>query len=719
MQDVVIITNFASDYSETDNDRFLYIAKKISKNCNVEIITSDFCHEKKKHRNSTKYKWPFKVTFLHEPGYKKNVCVKRLYSHKKWAKKVKEYLNKRKTPDVIYCAVPSLYSSMIASKYCEKNKIRFVIDVQDIWPEAFQLVFNVPVISNILFYPMKRISKYIYSHADSIVAVSQTYADIALKANKRAKENVSVFLGTDMNDFDRNAKENKISFKDDYFRIAYVGTLGHSYDLRIVIDAIKKLNDKGINNIKFVIMGDGPLQEEFKKYANEKNIDAEFTGRLEYKKMVGLLASCDLAVNPIIHGAAQSIINKVGDYAMAGLPVVSTQECEEYRNLLKKYNAGINCSNDDSESVANAIEKLISNKKIYNEMKKGSRKLGEELFDRNKSYELIYNEIYQKKVSVIVPIYNTEKYLGKCINSIISQDYKNLEIILVNDGSTDSSLEICNKLKKQDSRIIVIDKENSGQSGARNEGLKKATGYYISFIDSDDWIDKKMISTLVKNMEMYSCDVSVCSLELTKNTKEKENNEEYKIRLINPTAAEYITSKYGFGASVCNKLYKKEIIKNINFEKSFCNEDGNFNDKVYEKSNKIVFQNSKYYNYYYRPDSTIHGSFKIDEYKTLKDGIKNINKFTDKKRINYEKSRLAIKSAKVIVGVISSEYEDDKIIEECFDIMKKNFVTMLYNRYISLKKKLFITFCLLFKKSFIKRKKNIVSLCKRMRGKIG
>lgn len=719
MQDVVIITNFASDYSETDNDRFLYIAKKISDKCNVEIITSDFCHEKKKHRNTAKNKWPFKITFLHEPGYKKNVCIKRLFSHKKWAKNIKKYLNNRKKPDVIYCAVPSLYSSMVASEYCEKNKVKFIIDVQDLWPEAFKLAFSVPVISDILFYPMKKISQYIYRHADNIVAVSKTYAEVALKPNKREKENISVFLGTDMNSFDKNVKENLVTNKDNFFRIAYVGTLGHSYDLKIIIDAIRILNDKGINNLKFVIMGDGPLQDEFKEYAKEKNIDSEFTGRLEYKKMVGLLASCDLAVNPIIHGAAQSIINKVGDYAMAGLPVVSTQECEEYRNLLDKYNAGINCSNDDAQSVADAIEKLMTDKKIYKEMKKGSRKLGEELFDRNKTYQSIIEIIKPKKVSVIVPIYNTEDYLEKCIKSIIEQDYKNLEIILVNDGSTDSSLEICNRFKKQDNRIIVVDKKNSGQADARNAGLKLATGYYISFIDSDDWIDRKMISSLVKNIEMYSCDVSVCSLHLTKKDYEEKNNDKYKIKIINPEDAEYITAKYGYGASVCNKLYKKDKIEKILFEKSFCNEDGTFNDKVYDKANKIVFQNSKYYHYFLRDNSTIHGDFKIDEYKSLKKGIENLKKVTNKKRIKYEKSRLVIKSTKIIIGIISSNYEDNEMLNFCFKTMKKNYKTMLLNRNISFIKKVFVTFCLTFRKAFIKRKKFIVSLCKRMRGKIG
>lgn len=719
MQDVVIITNFTSDFSETDNDRFLYIAKKISNKCNIEIITSDFCHEKKKHRNTTKYKWPFKITFLREPGYKKNVCVKRLYSHAVWARNVKKYLNNRKKPDTIYCAVPSLYSSLLASKYCEKNKVKYIVDIQDVWPEAFKLALNIPILSDIIFYPMKKMANHIYSHADSIVSVSKTYAEVAMKLNKREKENISVFLGTDMNSFDKNVKENLVKNRDNLFRIAYVGTLGHSYDLKIIIDAIKILNDKGINNLKFVIMGDGPLQDEFKEYAKEKKIDSEFTGRLEYKKMVGLLASCDLAVNPIIHGAAQSIINKVGDYAMAGLPVVSTQECEEYRNLLKKYNAGINCSNDDAESVANAIEKLMTDKKTYIEMKKGSRKLGEELFDRNKTYNSIIEIINPKKVSVIVPIYNMEKYLEKCINSIINQDYKNLEIILVNDGSTDSSLEICNKYKKQDDRIIVIDKKNSGQAEARNVGLEKATGYYISFIDSDDWIDKKMISSLVKNMEMYSCDVSVCSLHLTKNINEDNCNDKYRIKIINPEDAEYITAKYGYGASVCNKMYKKAVIENIFFEKSSCNEDGTFNDKVYNKSNKIVFQNSKYYHYFLRENSTIHGDFKIDEYRTLKKEEIKLKKFSDKKRIGYEKSRLAIKSTKIIIGVISSNYNDKEILEYCFKTIKDNYITMLFNKNISFIKKGFVTFCLIFKKTFIKRRKLIVKLCKSMRGKIG
>ena len=104
-------------------------------------------------------------------------------------------------------------------------------------------------------------------------------------------------------------------------------------------------------------------------------------------------------------------------------------------------------------------------------------------------------------ISVIVPIYNVEKYLEKCVNSITSQTYKNLEIILVDDGSTDSSPEICEKLKQSDDRIIVIHKKNGGLSSARNAGLDIAKGKYIGCVDSDDYIDEKMYEKLCRTLK--------------------------------------------------------------------------------------------------------------------------------------------------------------------------------------------------------------------------
>ncbi len=111
------------------------------------------------------------------------------------------------------------------------------------------------------------------------------------------------------------------------------------------------------------------------------------------------------------------------------------------------------------------------------------------------------------KVSVVVPIYNVEKYLPKCIESIQMQTYNNLEIILVNDGSTDSCLKICEKYKKLDKRVIIINKENGGLSDARNFGIEKATGKWITFIDSDDYVEKDYIETLMSLSDSDDYDV--------------------------------------------------------------------------------------------------------------------------------------------------------------------------------------------------------------------
>lgn len=388
MKKVLLLANFM-DLDENTNNRFNYLAKLLKNECNLKIITSTFSHREKRQRNYKDIS-NINIHMLYEPGYEKNISLKRIYSHYVLAKNLKKCLNNiEEKPDVIYCAVPSLEFAKEAAKYAKKNKIRFIIDIQDLWPEAFKMVFKIPLLSNAIFYPMKRQANYIYKCADDIIAVSETYCNRALKVNKKVKKGLSVFLGTDLNYFDECAKKNKVEFDGDLVRIAYIGTLGHSYDIPLVINSIKYLNEKGINNLKFIIMGDGPLKEEFENYAEEKKVDCQFTGRLEYEKMVGLLCSCDIAVNPIKKGSAGSIINKVGDYAAAGIPVVNTQENLEYKNILEKYNAGINVKNESFIDTANAIETLYNDKRIRIKYGENNRKLAEEKFDRKKTYNQI------------------------------------------------------------------------------------------------------------------------------------------------------------------------------------------------------------------------------------------------------------------------------------------------------------------------------------------
>lgn len=385
--DIVIIANFCMDFSESDNGRFSYLATMLSQNHRVELITSRFYHITKKHRNTVS-EHPYKITLIDEPGYEKNICLKRFYSHYIWGRNVKKYLKNRKKPDVIYCAVPSLTAPLAVAKYCEQSNIEFIVDVQDLWPEAFQMVFNIPGISNIIFAPFKWMADGIYKRADEIVAVSQTYVDRALSVNKKCKTGHSVFLGTELKTFDENAKKSTVLKKsEEEIWLGYCGTLGKSYDLKCVMDAMNILKR---DNLKLIVMGNGPQRNEFEEYASQKNLDVLFTGRLPYDTMCGLLKECDIMVNPIIGTSVASIINKHADYVATGRPIVNTQQSPEFIKLIEEYEMGYSVPSGNSAEFAEAVSKLVNNSELRNQMGLGARKCAEELFDRKATYlELI------------------------------------------------------------------------------------------------------------------------------------------------------------------------------------------------------------------------------------------------------------------------------------------------------------------------------------------
>lgn len=385
---IIIVAHFCDYDNENTNNRFNYIFNLLRKKCDIKLITSNFCHGTKEHRVDKKLK---DIVLLNEPKYRKNISIKRFYSHYIFSKNVRKYLeNLKEKPDVIYCAVPSLDVAFEAGKYAKKNGIKFIIDIQDLWPEAFQMVFKVPIVSDITFYPFKKKVDKIYSMADYIVAVSETY----LKRGKRKNncDGVAIYLGTEKSLIDSIEKIN-LSKEKEKIWIAYVGTLGSSYDLNIIIEAISKLELYLKEKIVFQVMGDGPLRERFENFSKEKQINIKFWGNLEYSNMIGILKNCDIAVNPIKKNSAGSIINKVGDYAGVGLPVINTQENKEYRDLVEKYSIGFNSSNRNAGEIAEKIKVLINDEALRKIMGRNNRKLFEEKFDRQKSYKIIVENI--------------------------------------------------------------------------------------------------------------------------------------------------------------------------------------------------------------------------------------------------------------------------------------------------------------------------------------
>ena len=407
--DILVVAHFTGELDGNDNSRFLDLCEMLHKNPEnkVELVTSDFSHVRKTKKRANLSLFPYKITFITAPRYPTNVCVQRLVSHHEFGNNLKKYLDGRKSPDVIYCSVPSISCAYETAKYAKKRHIRFIIDVQDIWPEAFRLKFNYPVVSDLVFAPFTARVNYAYAQADEIVAVSETYARRALKVNKKCTAYHSVFLGTDFSKFDTFKEEYRVEKQADELWIGYVGTLGASYDITCVSHAVRKINadseakklleEAGYSKIVFQVMGDGPQKAEFMQDARECGIESNFTGQLPYSEMVGRLCMCDLAVNPINHGAAQSIINKVGDYAAAGLAVINTLENKEYRKLVHDYRCGFNCKANDPDSVAAALKKWLGlTEEQRNKMGQNSRRLGEERFDRSKTYQELVNLIEKR-----------------------------------------------------------------------------------------------------------------------------------------------------------------------------------------------------------------------------------------------------------------------------------------------------------------------------------
>ena len=269
--DIIIVSQYLRDieYFEDNNSRFVYLAKLLTTNKKnqIEIITSDFNHTTKKHFKKIDELQGIKITALHESGYKKNVSLKRFSSHKELSQNVKKYLKKRKKPDVIYSAIPSLDVADEVAKYCKKMGVRFIVDVQDLWPEAFKMVFNVPVISDIVFRPMQEKANRVYRSANGIVAVSQTYADRAMKVNKKCNNPTVVYLGTDKEKFDLYSE--KLQDDKSGYIVGYVGSLAASYDLKSVIDALATIDVH--KKVTFLVMGDGALRESFEEYAKERS----------------------------------------------------------------------------------------------------------------------------------------------------------------------------------------------------------------------------------------------------------------------------------------------------------------------------------------------------------------------------------------------------------------------------------------------------------------
>ena len=206
-------------------------------------------------------------------------------------------------------------------------------------------------------------------------------------------------------------------------------------------------------------------------------------------------------------------------------------------------------------------------------------------------------------ISVIVPVYNVEKYLERCVKSIAAQTYKDLEILLIDDGSTDKSGEMCDDFQQTDSRIKAFHKQNGGLSDARNYGIEHSAGEFISFVDSDDYIDEKMLETLHRLITENDADLAVCSAMDVFEGKEVTQVKEIKEFNLNKVESyKYMLRGDGI-PSACNKLYKRQTVGDVRFPVGKLYEDGFFTPQILKKVEKTAVTSKPMYYYFRRADS--------------------------------------------------------------------------------------------------------------------
>lgn len=282
-------------------------------------------------------------------------------------------------------------------------------------------------------------------------------------------------------------------------------------------------------------------------------------------------------------------------------------------------------------------------------------------------------------ISVIVPIYNVEKYLSKCIESIINQTYKKLEIILVNDGSTDNSLEICEKYRNKDDRIKIINKSNGGLSDARNKGIEIALGDYISFVDSDDYLDYKMIEILYNDIQTYSADISIVNYMkiFEDGTKEDESLDRNDFLVMDSKSAiKNLLDNSSFGNYAWNKLYKRELFEDVKYPFGRKMEDLGTTYKLFFKSNIIVYNPIQLYYYLQRDDSILHNKdlkFILDEYELTIERYKYLkDKYLSFKENDIFLYNYLVHQYALLYQFESIRNEVDLILKRFnFDILKK------------------------------------------------
>lgn len=316
-----------------------------------------------------------------------------------------------------------------------------------------------------------------------------------------------------------------------------------------------------------------------------------------------------------------------------------------------------------------------------------------------------------KKVSVIIPVYNGERTIRQCIESVLNQSYKNFEILVINDGSTDKT-EVILRRFEPNNKVIIFNHHNCGVSNARNIGIKNATGEYLSFVDADDYVENDFLQDLVDGME-NDVDLSIIGLRhvYPRTPKKNKFDKYYEGKFTSSEVLNFLFSKYGPQGYLPNKLWRKQIILENNlFLDTTLNvlEDAVFTVKYLLNSRNVYIKNNKDYNYVHDGNTLTSGmSFTREQYKynqTYQTMIKSAQQILN--LVSQKENKKNEEAALVFLGMIYRDYVRHLLVYGNLSVNKKN-----YYRYRRIRKQLFKLKDVVLKNKYLDKKNYGIFVC--------
>lgn len=308
------------------------------------------------------------------------------------------------------------------------------------------------------------------------------------------------------------------------------------------------------------------------------------------------------------------------------------------------------------------------------------------------------------EISIIVPVYNVKEYIDQCVESLIDQSFKDIEIILVDDGSTDGSAEKCDAWGRRDRRIKVIHKDNGGLSSARNSGIREAEGKYIGFVDSDDWVHHDMYRVLYDLIIEYKADFASIKMEITKDRNFSAKNMEADVQILDQKQlfeSYFRISSDDINYCVCDKLFKRELVKANCFWEGKRFEDIDYNYKINRITHTAVFSNQIMYYYYYNTDGITRGALKACDMdfieiweNIMKQCRKEFPQYAEYAEYNYKRAFFGLlgKYAKFGVDKNYLTWQLDKKI--LLLNLRKNYIYLMRSRMPFMRKIAMTVMCI-------------------------